>query len=202
MNASDKKQQCSIGRLPDVRGSVCFRTKFILRNAFPILPALLLLAAPACAKTFQLTYTGGSLERIGDRGIHGAKRLVYVITSKKPFPKNSCFDVPLAEVTAFTDGIDSIATLTAAGYTLDQTSTLSLCSDASGRHILTWQINYTFSEPSQYPGKNNAYTSETYNPTSSYYDECTFTIAEQYNDKSKGMANPRAPGTWKYKVLK
>jgi hypothetical protein len=177
-----------------------------MRNAFPILPALLLLAAPACAKTFQRTYTGGSLERIGDRGIHGAKRLVYVITSKKPFPKNTCFDVPLAEVTAFTDGIDSIATLTAAGYTLDQTSTLSLCSDSSGRNILTWQINYTFSEPSQYPGRDNIYYSDTDNPVSGgvggYYDECTFAIAEQNNNKVLAMINPRAPGTWKYKVLK
>jgi hypothetical protein len=173
-----------------------------MRNAFRILPALLLMAAPACAKTFQLKYTGGQLDRVSGRGIRGAKRLVYVITSKKPFPKNSCFDVPLAEVTAFTDGVDSIATLTAAGYTLDQTSTLSLCSDASGRHILTWQINYTFSEPSQYPGRDSTYYSDTDNPASGYYDTCTFSIAEQHNYKIRGMANPRAPGTWKYKVLK
>jgi hypothetical protein len=204
MNASDKKQQCSIASLPDVRGSTCFRTKFILRSAIRILPALLLMAVPACAKTFQFTYTSGVLTR--SHGIHpspGAKQLAFVITSRKPFPKNTCFDVPLSEVTSYTDGVDSIETLTAAGYTLDQDSFLSLCSDASGRHIMTWQISYNFSEPSQYPNYPNNYSAQSNFPKyAGFYDTAFFLIGDYNRYKEDLMQNVTGSGTWKYRVLR
>jgi hypothetical protein len=176
-----------------------------MRNAFPTALALLLMAGAASAKTFQLTYTGGRLRHVSQyHGIPGEKKLVFVITSNQPFPKNTCFGVPLSEVTSFTDGVDTIATLTAAGYILSQNSFFSLCSDTSGQHIRTWQIAYGWTAPSQYSEEDNTYEVTSFYPEgdNGFYDQSSFVLAEHNGYKTLEMEDVLTPGTWRYKVLK
>jgi hypothetical protein len=166
--------------------------------------AFLLAAGPAGAKTYQLIYTGGRLRPVSQvQHIPGAKRLEFVITSNSPFPKNSCFNVPVSAVTSFTDGVDTIQTLEAAGYTLFQNGPISLCSDATGRKVVSWKFVYSFSSPSKYQGRDNEYVAQSFYPASgNMYDESEFQLAEVYNYKLLIMEDQLAPGTWKYKVVK
>ncbi len=132
-----------------------------------------------------------------------AKRLEFVITSNSPFPKNSCFNVPVSAVTSFTDGVDTIQTLEAAGYTLVQNSPISLCSDATGRKVASWKFIYGFSSPSKYQGKDNYYQANSFFPANlDIYDASTFLLAGYYEYGERTMRNLLAPGTWKYKVVK
>ncbi len=74
--------------------------------------SLLLGLGCANATTYQLTYTGQKM--VGQSGggkepIRGVKHFSFAIQSASPFAKNACFDIAPAEVTVFTDGVDTPA---------------------------------------------------------------------------------------------
>ncbi len=162
----------------------------------------------ASAKTYQLTYTGNRLSVLGDyRPIRHAKRVVLVMESSTPYPKNECFTLPVTALSSLSDGADTMASLQAAGYTLNPpTSSISLCTDAGGKQVVSWQIMFEFDAVPQ----GGAYADEYYlsslsapphNP--SVYDAAVFRTQNKKGGRVnyRGDGNLVSAGTWRYKVL-
>jgi hypothetical protein len=162
----------------------------------------------ACGKTYQLTYTGNQLAvASGMKPIKHAKRLILVFASSAPYPKNSCFSLPYTALASLTDGADTLASLAAAGYIVNSPTYISLCTDASGKQVQTWQIEYGFYANSQYQkGRYNYYEVFSYSTPphgDTYYDMASFVIQGKDRGKLKyfGDNNTVSSGTWRYKVL-
>jgi hypothetical protein len=155
-----------------------------MRIGILLIAALVTAAHVAQAKTFELLYTGNRLTRTPDyRAIKHAKKILITVSSDRPFPANTCFDVPFQEVTSMTDGVDTLQTLAAAGYTqYPGNYTFNLCSDASGRHILSWTVVIPFTAPTQFGNDQNGYAAGTFSsPPQGLYDQILFDIYKKAN---------------------
>ena len=175
-----------------------------MRIGILLIAALVTAAHVAQAKTFELLYTGNRLTRTPDyRAIKHAKKILITVSSDRPFPANTCFDVPFQEVTSMTDGVDTLQTLAAAGYTqYPENYTFNLCSDASGRHILGWTVEIVFSAPTQFGDDQNFYGAETFSsPPEGLYDQSVFDIYKALNKQIfYDDGNTATPGSWEFRV--
>jgi hypothetical protein len=175
-----------------------------MRIGILLIAALVTATHVAQAKTFELLYTGNRLTRTPDnRAIKHAKKILITVSSDRPFPANTCFDVPFREVTSMTDGVDTLQTLAAAGYTeYPGNYTFNLCSDASGRHILGWTVEIPFLAPAQFGDDQNGYAVETFSsPPEGFYDQIFFEIFKKANKPiSYDDSNTVAPGSWEFRV--
>jgi hypothetical protein len=170
--------------------------------------AVMLVTGAASAKTYQLTYTGKRMsDPLGYKPIRNARKVVLAFESPIPYPKNSCFNLPLTDLTSLTDGADTQASLAASGYILDNNdSSILLCTDASGKRILSWQIAFEYSADLQqnlYAGQFNLSSAST--PPQGYrdYDAVVFRTQKKKGGRVSyhAMSNQVAAGNWRYKVL-
>jgi hypothetical protein len=170
--------------------------------------AVMLVTGAASAKTYQLTYTGKKLSRAeGAKAIKGVNRVILVLDSATPYPKSTCFNLPLTDLASLTDGVDTLASLAASGYVLSApTSSISLCTDARGKQIVSWQIVFEFDAPPQGGAEGAEFGLVSYSTPlehGGYYDEADFRTQHKKNGRIDQHAddNVMAAGTWRYKVL-
>ncbi len=103
--------------------------------------AMMVSASAASAKTYVLTLTTQALKRCKDSGpgISGVTKLTVSFYSSTPFPAS--YDGAYPAMYSFSDGVDTLASLTNAGFTVQYGYPfLYYGTDGSGKKITSWYI--------------------------------------------------------------
>ncbi len=152
------------------------------------------------AKTFNYLYNGNKLTRTPYFGrIAHLRNLTLTLSSPTELPANTCSDLPLTSLTALSDGRDTLASLAAAGLTIEPESSISLCAGATGKNIVSWVVSLGFTGAQQHHDRNAIYTAGTQSSMTQgmpWFDAVFAEHGRGYHSKERGDWNATAAGTW------
>jgi hypothetical protein len=103
------------------------------------------IGAAAQGAAYLLQFIGKKLQQVPlYQPIQGADRLIMQFTGATAPAANACTDVTANGwgLVSFSDGIHSLASLEQEGWQLS-TANLSVCTDATGKNILSWSGQFT-----------------------------------------------------------
>jgi hypothetical protein len=167
---------------------------------------LLLGLGSANATTYQLTYTGHKMvgqTEYGEKPIRGVKHFSFVVQSTTPFPKSACVDIAPSQVVTFTDGVDTPTSLTAAGYVVQTGNSFSVCTDGTGKKLVSWKILYAYIRV--HGGLKDYYDAGSIFPAQSPdpVEDLVYFALQKRTGGGRVLENINTnnPGKWKYQVL-
>jgi hypothetical protein len=182
-----------------------------MRNVSLLIASTFFACGLANAKTYQLAFTGKSVKKPPGcsgttcSGISGADQLGLVFAGPTKLPANQCSS-PLGNgwsLVSFTDGVNTLASLEAAGWTISSVD-LSVCTDSTGKKVVSWSADFDllFNYPSADYNAYSASTSSTAHPGEDFPGNFYYAIQIQdvVNGNLAGVAedwNATKPGSWK-----
>ena len=167
-----------------------------MRSAHLLAASVILAGAQAQAQTYQLAYAGRALTVVkGYLTVPGATKLKILYTLPSLPPAGQCTSADITTLPkSYSDGSDTIPSLTAAGYTIS--TTFGFCMAKSGTKIASWSFILT------------SYSTESRLPYYTYDAKTSHVVGTKTSDTVTWDADAGyykdtgASGVWRLKTLK
>lgn len=160
----------------------------------------MLCCQPVNAKTFNYLYAGNKLSHIPYfRRLAHLRNLSLTFSSPTELPANACTSLPLTSLTALSDGRDTLASLTASGLVIETSSSINLCTGASGKEIVSWVVGLGFTGTHHQHDNHALYLAGTQSAMTQgmpWFDSVVWQHGLGYKTKDRGDWNTTSAGSW------